>query len=163
MAATYSSIATTTLGSASGTVTFNTISGSYTDLILVVNAGASATVNLWVQVNSDTGSNYSVTRLSGNGTAASSDRKTSATKFELTAQSYVDDPITFNSIIQFQNYSNSTTYKTLISRQNLAAGGVDAVVGLWRSTSAITSISALTSSGTFDIGSTFTLYGIQAA
>jgi hypothetical protein len=163
MPTTYEPIATTTLGSAQSSVTFSTISGSYTDLIFVVNAGASTAVNLWLEVNSDTGSNYSVTRLSGNGTSASSDRKSSATKFEMTAQSYVADAIEFNAIVSFQNYSNSTTYKTIIGRMNLAAGGTDAVVGLWRSTSAITTIVAKTSSGTFDSGSTFTLYGIKAA
>lgn len=162
MATTYTPIATQTLGSAAASVTFSSISGSYTDLVCVINAGASVAINLWMQVNSDTGTNYSVTRLSGNGTAASSDRKTSATKLELTAQSYIDDPITFNSIISVQNYANTTTYKTVISRQNLAAGGVDAVVGLWRSTSAISTIVFLTSSGTFDTGSTFTIYGIKS-
>ena len=34
-AATYEPIATTTLGSAASTITFSSISGSYTDLILV--------------------------------------------------------------------------------------------------------------------------------
>ena len=163
---TYTPIATSTLSSSSASVDFNSVSGSYTDLVLVINAAASAAVNLWVQVGNgsvDTGTNYSVTRLSGNGSSASSDRKTSATKFEMTAQSYIDTVMNFNSIIQFQNYSNTTTYKTILSRENLAAGGVDAVVGLWRSTSAINTIKVLTSSGTFSSGSTFTLYGITAA
>ena len=164
MATTYELIATTTLGSAAASYTFSSISSAYTDLVLIYQSTtAPAAAYVGLQFNSDTGTNYSVTRLSGSGTAASSDRKTSATKLELTAQSYIDDPITFNSIINVQNYANTTTYKTVISRQNLAAGGVDAVVGLWRSTSAISTIVLLTSSGTFDTGSTFTLYGILAA
>ena len=69
-------------------------------------------------------------------------------------------------ILQLMNYSNTTTYKTILSRTNAAANGVDATVGLWRSTSAITSIEIGKNSGmsgTFQIGSTFTLYGIKAA
>ena len=68
-----------------------------------------------------------------------------------------------NAIVQFQNYSNTTTYKTVLSRGNNASNLVEAFVGLWRSTSAITAIDIKTQSGNFSIGSTFTLYGIKAA
>lgn len=156
-------IATNTLTTAAASVTFSNLPQGYTDLVLVSNAGGSTAINMWIEVNSDTGTNYSVTRLSGNGTSASSDRKTSATKFEMTGQSYVADAIEFNAIVQFQNYSNTTTNKTIIGRMNLAAGGVDATVGLWRNTSAINTINVRTSSGTFDSGSSFTLYGVKAA
>jgi hypothetical protein len=49
-----------------------------------------------------------------------------------------------------------------LTRANAAQYGTDAIVNLWRSTAAITRID-ITSTGTFSIGSTFTLYGIQAA
>ena len=65
---------------------------------------------------------------------------------------------------QIQNYSNTTTYKTWLSRSNIPADFVGALVGLWRSTSAITTIQFLTTTAdTFAIGTTFTLYGIKAA
>jgi hypothetical protein len=51
----------------------------------------------------------------------------------------------------------------MIGRPNNPDRIVDAYVNLWRSTSAITSVSFSASSGSFDIGSTFTLYGILAA
>jgi hypothetical protein len=69
-----------------------------------------------------------------------------------------------NQIIHFMNYSNTTTYKSLLARGNNAASGTDAIASLWRSTAAITSITFnLQTGGTFDIGSTITLYGITAA
>ena len=61
------------------------------------------------------------------------------------------------------NYSNATTYKTVITRASNANNGVDAVVGLWRNTAAITSINVFLGTGNLDTGSTFTLYGIKAA
>jgi hypothetical protein len=74
-------------------------------------------------------------------------------------------------IFHIQNYSNSTTYKTWLSRANRASSaldyqGTDAVVGLWRSTAAITSITVKNRRGGVDYnfasGSNFKLYGIQA-
>jgi hypothetical protein len=59
---TYEAIATQTLGSAAASVTFSSIPGTYTDLVIVctplrVTAGAEELV---FQFNSDTGSNYSI-------------------------------------------------------------------------------------------------------
>ena len=159
---TYTPIATTTLGSTASSYTFSSISGSYTDLVLVVNATGSTAADITLQLNSDTGTNYSSTILSGSGTAASSSRYSSVTKITLDAYGYPDTTIgTY--IIQLQNYSNTTTYKTCIARTNNSANGVSASVGLWRSTSAISTILVAVTGGTFAIGSTFTLYGILAA
>jgi hypothetical protein len=68
-------------------------------------------------------------------------------------------------LLQFMNYSNATTYKTVLSRSNVAASAsVSANVGLWRNTAAITSIKLYVyPSYNFVAGSTFTLYGIKAA
>jgi hypothetical protein len=69
-----------------------------------------------------------------------------------------------STIISILNYANTTTYKTALSRANNAAGGVDAVVGLWRSTAAINSIKMAIGGGySYAAGTTFTLYGIAAA
>ena len=164
---TYTPIATTTLGSAASSVTFSSISGAYTDLVLVINWAQSEVASCWIRFNSDSGSNYSFTELRGNGSAASS------TRLSNTAQSYwaynvfPDTSFTGNAIISIQNYSNTTTNKTFLSRANANSGsfaGTSAIVGLWRSTSAITSIILDTDgAATYSTGSTFTLYGILAA
>ncbi len=163
MSATYEKIATTTLGSATATVTFSAISGSYTDLVLIMQVTTSSGGNYTrMQFNSDTGSNYSATRLSGDGSSASSSRVSNQTYMEIDNVSFVNTTIA-NRILQIQNYSNTTTYKTVLGRNNNSSNGTGATVGLWRSTSAITSISVfLEASGTFNSGSTFTLYGIKA-
>jgi hypothetical protein len=161
---TYTPIATTTLGSAQATVTFSSL-GSYTDIVAVITAKVSASsYDLSFRVNGDSGTNYSLTALSGNGTTASSIRVTSASAGRGDYRAYMDTSEFNNYIINFMNYGNSTTYKTIIGRGNSAALGTDAVVNLWRNTAAITSIVfAPEFTGNFATGSTFTLYGIASA
>jgi len=157
---TYVPIATNTLSSTATSVTFSSIPGTYTDLVVVCNPIESGTNNqVWAQVNSDTATNYSTTVIYGTGTAANSNRYSSANWVYafLTA-----DTGNKNAIIQFMNYANTTTYKTVLVRSNSTTSYVQASVSLWRSTSAITSI-LLSAQGTFPIGSTFSLYGIAAA
>lgn len=161
MALTYDKIATTTLGSAQSTVTFSSISGSYTDLVLIIAGGStSGTQAVTFQFNSDTGSNYSRTILYGNGTSAASIRDSNQTS---SAIGLLSDTGQGNTIFQIMNYSNSTTYKTVLSRGNSAGDQLRAGVGLWRSTAAITSITLALQANSFTSGSTFTLYGIKAA
>jgi hypothetical protein len=168
MAITYEPISTTTLSSAAATVTFSSISGSYTDLVLVMSAfGSVSGADIRVQVNSDTASNYSLTRLVGY-TTAFSNRASNATYWQITNSvgigSSSSDPTA--DVIQFMNYSNTTTNKTILVRHNQPQSSLmetAAQVGLYRSTSAITSITFSLSSGNYSSGSTFTLYGIKAA
>jgi hypothetical protein len=164
MPTTYEPLATTTLGSAAATVSFTSISGSYTDLVLVMNTiGTSAGGDVQAQFNSDTGSNYSCTILYGTGSAAGSTRQSSVSSILLDYYAELNTAVS-NRIVSIQNYSNTTTYKTLLSRANNAGLGVDAIVGLYRSTSAITSILIkISNANTFATGSTFTLYGIKSA
>lgn len=160
MPSTYTPIATTTLGSAQADVTFSSISGSYTDLILVARIIRTATSDTRVQVNGDTGTNYSYTFLGGNGSSASSFRVSNYGNWDL---GYATNGTPTTLITQLQNYSNTTTNKTAISRFSSTTGDVAAFASLWRSTSAITSIKIYQYSGNLDAGSTFTLYGVKSA
>jgi len=157
MAATYEPIATTTLGSAQSSVTFSAISGSFTDLVLIIDGSFTAGGGIDTQFNGDTGSNYSRTRIYGTGAGVVSNRSTNAGTI---SHGYISTSRS-NTIINIFNYANTTTYKTSIGRGNAADARVQADVGLWRSTAAITSITLF--GGTFTIGTTFTLYGIKAA
>lgn len=162
--ATYEPIATTTLNSSSGTVTFSSISGSYTDLVLVTMAKlTSGTAGMRLRFNSDSASNYSNTFLYGNGSSAGSVGNTS-TGANFYYGAYLDSTNWGVTISNIMNYSNSTTKKTVITRDGSGTLGVDAVGSLWFSTSAITNIDVqTTNSNVFASGSTFTLYGIAAA
>jgi hypothetical protein len=161
---TYEAIATQTVsGTSTATVTFSSIASTYTDLIIIANGGSNGG-SLRMQFNSDTATNYSVTILAGTGSAANSTRQASQNAI-LIAGIYAGGSANSNSITQIQNYSNATTYKTALSRNNDAAGETNASVGLWRSTSAINTIAitAINGTGTWTNGSTISLYGIKAA
>jgi len=161
MASTYEPIATYTATGSSGTLSFTSIPSTYTDLILVVNGSVNTGNNTRMRFNNDTGSNYSMTVLAGDGSSAASYRDSSQTSF-----SYPGYATTGMGtyIIQIQNYSNTSTYKTFISRNSNAANQAQVGVGLWRSTSAINQVDLYTASGaTWTTSTTATLYGIKAA
>lgn len=158
---TYTPIATNTLSSTATSYTFSSIPSTYTDLILILNQKNTATTaNVQLQYNSDTGTNYSWTNLYGLGTSYGSGRDSNS------AYSIIGTSFTGfgNHTIQLQNYSNTTTYKTILSRSGQGDNNVTVWANLWRSTSAINSIKIYLAGGnSFDVGSTFTLYGIAAA
>ena len=170
MAKTYEPIATTTLGTAESSVTFGSISGAYTDLVLVSSikystGGINNFATLQVGNGSvDTGSNYSTTWVEGAGGVASSGRQSNGTysfiSYFGSGSSNTTEPVI--SITNFQNYSNTLTNKTVITRFN-NSNQVGAYVGLWRSTSAINTITITANGSNFALGSTFTLYGIASA
>jgi hypothetical protein len=163
MTATYEKIATTTLSSTASTFTFSSISGSYTDLVAVCNLASSVASTTFMRFNGDTGSNYSITLIAGNGSTAYPDRRSNATSARINDAAIPTSTLNANVIVNFMNYSNTTTYKTFLSRANKASDATEAIVGLWRSTSAITSIELFPSAGTWSVGCTFTLYGILKA
>lgn len=163
MASTYEKIAASTLSTSSASITFSSISGSYTDLVLICAPLSASADNVVIQYNGDTNTNYSWTTLGGNGTAASSNRGSNDSIPYCHYQSGTSTTQS-NLIINIMNYSNTTTYKTAICRGNNASIGTDSTVVLWRSTSAITSILLKQrGSNNFASGSTFTLYGILKA
>lgn len=158
---TYTPIATQTLGSNTNTVTFSSISQSYTDLILVFNGTNTANADFRMQVGNgsvDTGSNYSRTFMFGYSGGTLSGRDSAQTYW--TASSYTNYT---NAIIHIMNYSNTTAYKTALIRNDVSTDITYAASNLWRSTSAINTITISQPTHNFVAGSTFTLYGITTA
>lgn len=167
MPVTYTPITSQTLSSAANSITFSSISGTYTDLVVVCNSTISNNGGgAYMAFNGDTsGTNYSQTFLYGTGSAAGSTRTTNSVGTANWVGGQIGGmssttPSTY--VINVMNYSNTTTYKTILSRSSDLY--TEASVNLWRNTAAITSI-IIGAQGayTFSAGSTFTLYGIQAA
>jgi hypothetical protein len=160
MTATYDKITAYTVPSAQTSYTFTAIPATYTDLVIIFNGSATLGLNaIGLQFNSDTTTNYSVTRLQGDGSNASSGRDTSSTSINAGLADTGDSTSIFNVF----NYANTTTFKTVLGRGVALSFGVRQTVGLWRKTpEAITSITLAVVGDTFTTGSTFTLYGIKA-
>ena len=160
--ATYVPLATYTVtGSAAASYTFTSISGSYTDLVLIGNPNYVGGTYVYTQVGNgsvSTSALYSTTQIYGSGSVAGSTRLTGSTF----AWGGTDNG--YSTIkIHFMNYSNTTTYKTWLCRGGSAGDYVSAEVSLWRSTSAIDTIKIYPDTGNFPVGTTFALYGILGA
>jgi hypothetical protein len=145
-----------TVGTAVSSVTFSSIPSTYTDLIAVIATTTSGDINY--RINSDTGSNYSQTLIY----AYSSFGSTKTTNATSNFLNYGSNNGNFFATLQFNNYSNTTTNKISLLRNSANGTSTDVMVGLWRSTAAINSIT-FNPPSTFATGSTFNLYGITAA
>jgi hypothetical protein len=117
-------------------------------------------------LNGDSGTNYSVTGISGTGSAANTARQTS-NNYGVTFGFWVGASQTNPGIstTHFFNYTGAS-HKVSLSRSvsNNGSSGENALnVNLWRNTAAITNITLFPDSNTFKIGTTATLFGIKAA
>jgi hypothetical protein len=161
---TFEAIATQTLGSAAASVTFSSIPSTYTDLVLIITPqSSSGTTSVDIQFNGDTGTNYSLTFLYGDGTSAASGRASNNAVANGGTAVATANTLLINTV-QIQNYSNTTTYKSLLTRANNTVGNVLTSISMWRNTAAINSVLLKLATGAnFTTGSTFSLYGVKNA
>jgi hypothetical protein len=158
--ATYTPLATVTLGSAAASVTFSSIPATYRDLILVITAQRTGTpVNVGMRFNGDSGSNYTSVYMTGTGSSAATGI-VSSTNFQLDLYPYPPSSGFNNYIVQMMDYSATDKHKPILVRVNDAGNATEASAGRWASTAAVNSL-ALTLSN-FNTGSTFNLYGVIA-
>ncbi len=162
MPRTYEPIASTTLGSDTTDVEFTSIPGTFTDLVLITSimgSGASA-IDVDFRFNGDTATNYSWTNLYGNGSSAISARVSSVNYIRLGYVQGNAGAAWSVSRADIMSYANTNVFKTALVSHAAPQNFVTRNVGLWRSTSAITSLKVV---GAFKSGSTFSLYGVKAA
>jgi hypothetical protein len=156
-------------------VTFNSISGSYTDLVISMisrSSGGTATVydEIYVTFNNDTTANYESnlryfqsTVTGGGGTSGA----TSILAGYLPGSSRIAN---FPGVAYFRipYYSNTTFSKIMFSDNPTTDGSSYSTAsvlhymnpGLWRSTSAITRVDITCGVDNFIAGSIFTLWGV---
>ena len=126
------------------------------------------TMDFYIQVNSDTGTNYSFHQVIGNGTAVSSAVGASQTKIQINnAITNSTNTSIFSAVfIDVLDYANTNKYKTfrsLSGRDINSAGQANLGSGLWQSTSAITSLKFTPETFDWSQYSHFALYGIKGA
>jgi hypothetical protein len=169
----YESIATATGTGASGTITFSSIPSTYSSLQIRVLCRSSSTGrNILVRFNSDSGANYAIHNLRGNGVSAAS--QAVANNIEIEAGWIATSADATNvmgvSIIDIHDYASTTKNKTLramsgIDNNNLTTTNerIYLYSGLWMNTTAVNSISLISNSGNWTTASVFSLYGIKGA
>jgi hypothetical protein len=178
MATTYELIASQTLGTATSSVEFTSIPGSFDDVVLHLSVRTSDTTNntgdysgFLYNYNGST-ANYSSRELYGTGSGAASVSRTTGTDGGVTygrpmngVQNDYSTTDTFTSIEWYiPNYALTTVAKsasiTSVGENNATDSLICAVAALWDDTSAITSIKFVAQGSTFMSGSSFFLYGI---
>jgi len=169
----FESIATVTVGSGGTTsVSFTSIASTWKHLqirwIARENTGSVSTPdeNIRIRFNSDTGSNYSIHRLNGNGSTVYADGY--ANQSDVVATGFSGNGATASiyggGVIDILDYGNTNIYKTIRSLSGVDQNGSGSVwfnSGNWRDTSAITSIELRESTNGFKQYSQFALYGIK--
>lgn len=162
-----------TLSSAQASIEFTNIPQTYTHLqirgIAINTNGANGTYVV-VRVNSDSATNYNYHTLTGQGTAALSTANTSTSFIEFGPYSSSSNNSYPNSyiadVLDYKNTNKFKTFRVLTGTDNNGSGSIDLRSGLWRSTSAVTSITLLAysqgSPSNFGISTSFALYGVQA-
>lgn len=161
--ATYALIEGVTASGSTGTISFTSIPQTFTDLILVISAQSSnGQRQQYMEINADTTQKYSRTILSGTGTSAVSARNSNQFQTYLDYYGVVESTFPNINITHFMDYSNTTTFKTMLTRSNDTSLGLDAIVHLYQSTSAISRIDIKLNTVNYASVSTFRLYGIQA-
>ena len=164
MASTYEKIATTTTTGSATTVTFSSISSTYTDLVVI--GAVQGTRNTYggdfnLRFNGDSGANYSQPQLVGTGSSATTGYYSGINGINSGGFAGADNGRLSTVIWHVFNYSNTNVYKAVMGSR-----GQNAVLmgGQWNSNSAINSVTCFCDgSYTFVAGSVFSLYGIKAA
>lgn len=170
MANTYTLIASNTLTTSAATVTFSAVPNTYTDLVLRASTRAS-TASVGVQIrtraNNSSSAVYSYTMVQGTGSStAQTGRITSSTRWDEAWTSGAS--ATANTFGSWELYIPSYTasqFKPIssfaASENNATEAYISAAAYLFSDNTAISELNIIRASGTFDIGSSFFLYGIK--
>jgi hypothetical protein len=166
----FESIASTTVGTATPTITFSSIPQTFTHLqlrMIVRSAGASSDF-VRLRPNNDSSSIYSYHYLLGTGASTFSGAELSNTGMRLDKPALSGDTANIfgSNVVDLLDYANTNKFKTAKVLYGLdvnGAGEVGLTSSNWRSTTAITSLVLTLNTGSnFAVNSSFALYGVKA-
>jgi hypothetical protein len=157
--ATYIALQNTTLSTNAASVTFSSIPATYQDLVIITNTDNTAQADYHLRFNGDTGNNYNRATIQGSGSVASQNLSNNAAFMRLNGNGDLATDFSHTAIIHINEYSRTDRHKNVLARTN-STHGVDATSGRWASVSAVTSVTIYPSTGSFELGSTFSLFGI---
>jgi len=164
---------TTVAGSSTNSITFSTISGSYSNLEIWVMARSDLASNhlatMYIQFNTDTAAHYNHSVIYAGGSGVGQFNSTSTAQpeiFNIPAAS-ASANVAAGVVIYIPAYAGTTFYKNATApgyTPDFSSGQVVALENAqWSSTAAVTSVTLGLQNATahFVAGSVFTLYGLQ--
>jgi hypothetical protein len=168
----YDSIATVTVGSGgSSSITFSSIPSTYQHLQVRITAKGNRSIaieNAYVNFNGDSGSNYNNHNIYADGSTvyASANTDPGMLIYTFAGNGGTTGSNVFGAgvvdILDYTNTNKNTTIRSLAGYDNNTQGLLGFNSGLWRNTSAITSITFTPTGGTAWLQySSFALYGIK--
>ena len=165
----FESISTVTVGSGgSSSITFSSIPSTYQHLqIRVLARSTAANVQSYVKLefNGDTtGSNYYSHYIQADGSTVAAGANASLSAHYDIAGANATTSVFGAMIFDVLDYDDTNKFKTtrvLGGVDNNGSGRMNLTSGLWRSTSAVTSVTLTPASGNFAQYSSFALYGIK--
>jgi len=167
----FEAIASATGTGSSNTITFSSIPSTYQHLHLrgIVRGDSGTSCNINIQLNSDSGSNYSVHDLYGTGSSVSAGGGASQTSINsgpVGWGSSVASDIVGAFIIDIHDYASTSKYTTVkgfTGRDKNDAGFLRLFSGAWLNTAAVDSITLTATAGNFTNLTQIALYGIKGA
>ena len=162
----YESIATVTGTGSVSTLTFSSIPSGFKHLQIRGMAYDGAGNELGVRFNSDTSANYNYHNLYGTGSATGAGGLANTNEMNLAVAGFSSNYMaTFIiDILDFNSTTKNKTCRSIYGFDNNGSGQIQIRSGLWRSTSAVTSITIFdTGASNYSASTTFALYGIKEA
>ena len=164
----FESIATVTVGSGgASSITFSDIPSGFQHLqIRMISRNSSANgTDIWMNLNSDTGSNYAWHQLYGPG-SGSAGASGSASQTKMVLSQSASSTSIFGAhvfdILDYGSTSKATTVRCLGGWDANGSGYILLRSGLWTSTNAVTTIALTLAAGNFSQHTTAALYGVKA-
>ena len=154
----------------SGTITFSSIPSTYKHLQIRYTGKITWGIEIAVmslRFNSDSASNYNYHRMYDNAPSVASDSSggtiTEISTFTLDAGATGNELVFGAGVIDILDFASTTKNKTVRGLTGVKNSGsrISLSSGLWRSTSAVTSLSLIAPVGNFTTTSRFSLYGIR--
>ena len=156
-------LSTTTLST--GTTSVSSINQDYTDLeVVMYGISASTAMSINFNINGTTSNYYGSGYRHGNGFAAAFTSYQNNTTIQMNQGSTVASGNTSNIwVVKINNYASTAMTKLVTGNFNFYSGTdyvTTSQVGMWNSTSAVSSFTVTTSTGTFS-GGTVLVYGVK--
>jgi hypothetical protein len=168
----YALLATTTTTGSQSSVTFSSISSSYTDLVVKIRGRGTNAVtneNVLAQFNSDTAGNYQFEDVHWFSTAGAASQSTGQTSIIVGFIPGSSATANYSGTAQMTIglYSTTTFYKQTVSTCGVTLGtgtfsvGACLYSGAWANTAAINAVKIFVASGGFVDGTIISIYGVK--